>query len=137
MKIKVMHEFDSMDELLAFYNHLRNDIPTDDQIMQTLIDQTNDMIEEHRAQVQEQPEPKPEPKPEPELQKAMEAIPPKQTAAPIPDRSEVKKYCSTARTEKGIDIKALLKTFGVTSFSTLPDDKLGAFYDAVKSACGD
>ena len=63
-----------------------------------------------------------------------------QTLTPVGfhmSRDEVKTYCTVARTEKGVNIKQILQGLGVGSFKELPDDKLEALYDAVKSARGD
>ena len=117
MKFTVTTEFDTLDDLLEFYERLRNDVPASYQNTTALIENTNDMIEEAREQKAEEAQPAP--------------------VTPTHERGEVKLLCAQASTQHGVNIKSILtEKFGVGSFSALPDSKLDELYDAVKSACG-
>lgn len=136
MKFAFTAEFDKIEDLVDFYNKVRTDLPE-------LSGHTTITPEPETFVSLADPKPEEQfPAPETvqavedlnnDLQKAKDAIPDKR----VFNRGEVKAFCAKARTEKGVNIKQILLSLGATGFSALPDEKLGALYDAVKSACGD
>ena len=146
MKFNLIAEFDKLDDLVAFYEKVRNDTPPLSGNVTITTTPVPGSIEEPDGTTTyvSMADPKPEEEfPSPELvkeveelnndlQKAKDAIPDKR----VFNRDEVKAFCAKARTEKGVNIKQILLSLGVTGFSALPDEKLGALYDAVKLAGG-
>lgn len=127
MQINVSMTFNNIDDLLEFYERLRQDNPVD-----------HVKITPHTPVIMTAPKVKtpavqPEPTPAPAEPAPVEEK--KQTS--VHSRDEVKAFCTQSRVEKGVKIKDVLLTFGVENFKALPDDKLDALYDAVKAARGD
>lgn len=155
MKFSLNVDFDTLEDLVTFYEKVRNDTPPlsgnftiakKPEVMEITPKPLPGSIEEPDGTISyvSMADPKPEEEfPSPELvkevdelnndlQKAKDAIPDKR----VFNRDEVKAFCAKARTEKGVNIKQILLSLGVTGFSALPDEKLGALYDAVKLAGG-
>ena len=129
MKYTLTFECETFEELSVLVNHIDpQDKPrftTADEIAKAFAQAdfqslANTTVEEEKPAI---PEPVPAPVPE--------------TAGFRMSRDEVKTYCTVARTEKGVNIKQILQSLGVNAFKDLPDNKLEALYDAVKSARGD
>ena len=120
MKITVSMAFESVEDLIAFYERVRNDDPTD--YVEPVTVKVAEPIYNEQPASMEAPAP------------VTEEPPVKQT---VHTRDEVKAYCTTARVEKGVKIKDILLSLGVGSFKDLPDDRLDDLYDAVTAARGD
>lgn len=143
MKITVQMMFDSVDDLVSFYERVRTDDPvdhvdvkgiakgaqfTEEQIDKAIAEADFASLVTPQTQgkvpvteeIPVQPEPVAEPEP-----------------VSVHSRDEVKAFCTQSRVEKGIKIKDILLSLGVGSFKELPDEKLDALYDAVKAARGD
>lgn len=131
MQITVNMVFDSVNDLISFYEKVRNDDPTDyvektgftkEQIDTAIAEADFASLVTPKTQGKEEPAPVAE---EPPVKKTVHS------------RDEVKAYCTTARVEKGVKIKDILLSLGVGSFKDLPDDRLDDLYDAVTAARGD
>ena len=129
MQINVSMTFNNIDDLLEFYERLRQDNPVDyvektgftkEQIDTAITEADFASLVTPKTQGKEEPAPVEEKKP-----------------TSVHSRDEVKAFCTQSRVEKGVKIKDVLLTFGVENFKALPDDKLDALYDAVKAARGD
>ena len=131
MKITVNMIFDSVEDLVSFYEKVRNDDPTD------YVEKTGFTKEQVDTAIAEADfaslvTPKTQGKKEPEP--VTEEIP---VVKSVHTREEVKAYCTKARVEKSVKIKDILLSLGVGSFKDLPDDRLDDLYDAVTAARGD
>ena len=138
MNITVTMNFNSIDDLVEFYQQVRKDspvsyvtLPSGAVMSETTIDKAisegdfkslADISRSEEAPVLPEPEPTPAPaegkKPAPQKH----------------SRNEVKQFCTKAHVEKNVNIKRILQQFGVSAFSALPDDRLDEFYDAVAAA---
>lgn len=128
MQINVSMTFNNIDDLLEFYERLRQDNPVD----HVKITPPTPVIMMTDPKV-ETPAVQPAPTPAPTEPAPVEEKKP----TSVHSRDEVKAFCTQSRVEKGVKIKDVLLTFGVENFKALPDDKLDALYDAVKAARGD
>lgn len=139
MKITVQMVFDSVDDLVSFYEKVRTDDPvdhvdvkgiakgaqfTEEQIDKAIAeaDFASLVTPQTQGKVPVAEETPVQPEPEP---------------VSVHSRDEVKAFCTQSRVEKGVKIKDILLSLGVGSFKELPDEKLDALYDAVKAARGD
>lgn len=137
MRFNLMCEFESIDDLVEFYNRVRTDTPeaVGNPTIQLNTNPTAEAADfkslADTAPAEEAPLP-------------LEPVTPAEVYAPVQPvnqakhtRDEVKAFCAVAHSEKGVNIKKILQSLGVSSFSALPDERLGDLYDAVKLARGD